>query len=447
MNPTTARAGLSPDEVRAKHRELLFPNVANYYQKPLVLDRADGLSVWDVEGREYLDFFGGILTVSVGHCHPRVVNAIAEQAKRLGHTSTLYQTEGLVTFAERMSRLVPIERVNGRAPKVFLTNSGSEADETALVTARLFTGSREVMALRYGYSGRTAVGMTLTAHAGWRHWGEGVPGIKHTVQAYCYRCPFGLTYPSCEVKCARDLEEKIRTETPGKIAATLVEPIQGVGGVITPPKEFFGILAEITRKHGGLFISDEVQTGFGRTGRYWNGIEHWGVKPDLMTFAKGAANGMPIGITVARADVADAFSGSTISTFGGNPITMAAANATLDVMESEKIPERVERLGARFRAGLDGLQSKHKLIGEVRGMGLMQGLELVKDRATREPAPQETTAFLESAKDEGLLIGKGGLHGNVIRISPPMTVSERQVDDAVTMLDRALSTVEKKAAS
>jgi 4-aminobutyrate aminotransferase len=447
MNPTAAKTGLSPEEVRAKHKELLFPNIANYYKKPLVLDRAAGLSVWDVEGREYLDFFGGILTVSVGHCHPRVVSAIAEQAKRLGHTSTLYQNEAMVSFAERMSRLTPIERKDGRAPKVFFTNSGSEADETALVTARLFTGSNEVMALRYGYSGRTAVGMTLTAHAGWRHWGEGVPGIKHTVQAYCYRCPFGLKYPSCEVKCARDLEEKIKTETSGEIAATLVEPIQGVGGVITPPKEFHGILAEITRRHGGLFISDEVQTGFGRTGRHWNGIEHWGVKPDLMTFAKGAANGMPIGITVARADVADAFSGSTISTFGGNPVTMAAAAATLDVMVEEKIPERAERLGARFRAGLDGLAAKHRLIGEVRGLGLMQGIELVKDRATQEPAPVETTAFLEAAKDEGLLIGKGGLYGNVIRLSPPMTASERQVDDAVEMLDRALGSVGKVAGS
>lgn len=445
MNPTTARTGLSPEEVRAKHKELLFPNVANYYTKPLVLDRAEGLSVWDAEGREYLDFFGGILTVSMGHCHPRIVNAIAEQAKRLGHTSTLYQNESLVTMAERMSRLVPIEHTDGRLPKVFFTNSGSEADETALVTARLFTGSREVMALRYGYSGRTAVGMTLTAHAGWRHWGEGVPGIKHTVQAYCYRCPFGLKYPSCEVKCAKDLEEKIQTETPGKIAATLVEPIQGVGGVITPPKEFFGLLADITRKHGGLFISDEVQTGFGRTGKYWNGIEHWGVKPDLMTFAKGAANGMPIGITVARADVADAFSGSTISTFGGNPLTMAAAGATLDLMEEEKIPARVEKIGARFRAGLDGLAAKHPLIGEVRGLGLMLGVELVKDRTSKEPAAAETTALLESAKDEGLLIGKGGLYGNVLRIAPPMLVSERQVDDAVEMLDKAFTTVAGKS--
>jgi 4-aminobutyrate aminotransferase len=438
-------ASLSPDEVRAKHKQHLFPNVANYYSKPLVLDRAEGMYVWDAEGNKYLDFFGGILTVSLGHCHPKVVGAISEQAGRLGHTSTLYQNESLVSFAERMGDLTPIERPGGAPPKVFFTNSGTEADETALVTARMFTKSNEVIALRYGYSGRSALAMTLTAHGNWRHWGEGLPGVKHTVQAYCYRCPFGLTYPNCEVKCAKDLEEKIKTETPNKIAAVLAEPIQGVGGIITPPKEFFPILVDITRRYGGVFISDEVQTGFGRTGKYWNGIEHWGVKPEMMTYAKGAANGMPIGITVARADVADAFTGMTISTFGGNPLTIAAAGATLDVMEEENIPARVERLGARFRAGLDSLMEKHSLIGEVRGLGLMLGVELVKDRKTKEPAAAATGALLEAAKDEGLLIGKGGLYGNVIRIAPPMTASKRQIDDGIELFDKGLAKAAKAA--
>lgn len=443
MASTPTRPGLSPDEVRDKQKTLLFPSIATYYSKPLVLESAEGMHVTDAEGRKYLDFFGGILTVSIGHCNDKVVKAISDQAARLGHTSTLYETEGAVSLAERLGNMMPIERPNGKAPKVFFTNTGTEADETALLTARLHTKSNEIMALRYGYSGRSAVGMTLTSHGNWRHWGEGVPGIKHTVQAYCYRCPFGLEYPSCEVKCAKDLEEKIKTETPNKIAATLAEPIQGVGGIITPPKEFFPIVAEITRKYGGLFISDEVQTGFGRTGKYWNGIEHWGVKPDIMTFAKGAANGMPIGITIARSDVADAFSGSTISTFGGNPLTMAAAHATLDVMEEVNVLERADRLGARFRQGLESLAEKHPLIGEVRGLGLMLGVELVKDRKTKEPAPAATGALLQATMEEGLLIGKGGLYGNVIRLAPPMILSESDVDEAVGMFDRGLAKAAK----
>ena len=203
------------------------------------------------------------------------------------------------------------------------------------------------------------------------------------------------------------------------------------------------MVADITRRYGGVFISDEVQTGWGRTGKYWNGIEHWGVKPEMMTYAKGAANGMPIGITIARADVADAFSGMSISTFGGNPLTVAATNATIDVMEEESIPERAERLGNKFRAGLDSLMAKHAIVGDVRGMGLMQGVELVKDKTTKEPAAAAAGALLEATKQEGLLIGKGGLYGNVIRIAPPMLVSEREIDDAIDLFDKGLAKAAK----
>lgn len=441
-----ARTRLKAAEVRSKQRELLFPNVANYYREPLVLERGEGWQVWDAEGRSYLDFFGGILTLAVGHCHPRVVGAIAEQAARLGHTSTLYQNEATVTLAERLGSHTPIERPGGRAPKVFFTNSGTEADETAVVTARLFTGSQEVLALRHGYSGRSALAMSLTGHAPWRHFGEGVPGVKHTVAGYCYRCPFGLTYPSCELRCAKDAEDVIRTSTQGRVAALVAEPIQGVGGVITPPKEFFPILVEIVRRYGGIFVCDEVQTGFGRTGGHWCGIEHWGVTPEVITFAKAVASGLPMGVTVARADVADSFRGLTISTFGGNPISAAASHATLDVLEEENAPARAARLGARFRAGLDALAERHTLLGEVRGLGLMLGLELVKDRRTKEPAPEATNALLEATRERGLLIGKGGLYGNVIRLAPPLVIGEREVDDALEILDGALGDVVRTSA-
>jgi len=437
-NPGTGKA--SSADIVKRHKERLFPNVANYYAQPIAFDHAKGMHVWDVEGRKYLDFFGGILTVSVGHCNDAVAGAIGEQAKTLGHTSTLYPNERIVSLAERLGDLTPIgPDAKGRPSKVFFTNSGTEADETAVLTARLFTGHTEVIALRHGYSGRSALAMTLTAQSPWRHWGEGVPGVKHTVNAYCYRCPFGLTYPSCEVKCAQDMEEMIRTTTNGKIAALIAEPIQGVGGFITPPKEFFPILADTVRRYGGVFICDEVQTGFGRTGTHWNGIEHWGVKPEIMTFAKGIANGMPMGATVARADVADAFSGLTISTFGGNPVSDAASHATLDEMERLDIPARAERLGAQFRKGLEGLKEKHSVIGEVRGMGLMQGVELVKDRKTKEPAADVTVKLFEATKARGLLIGKGGLYNNVLRLSPPMVVEESEIKEALDTLDAAFT--------
>jgi 4-aminobutyrate aminotransferase-like enzyme len=439
-NGAGAATAASSADIVKRHKERLFPNISNYYKEPIALDHAKGMYVWDVEGRKYLDFFGGILTVSVGHCNEHVTDAIAQQAKTLGHTSTLYPNERIVSLAERLGDLTPIgPDAKGRPPKVFLTNSGTEADETAVLTARLFTGHTEVIALRHGYSGRSALAMTLTAQAPWRHWGEGVPGIKHAVNAYCYRCPFGLTYPSCEVKCAQDMDAMIQTTTNGKIAALIAEPIQGVGGFITPPKEFFPMVAETVRRYGGLFICDEVQTGFGRTGTHWNGIEHWGVKPEIMTFAKGIANGMPMGATVARADVADAFAGLTISTFGGNPVSDAASHATLDEMERIDAPGRAARLGARFRAGLDALMAKYPLIGDVRGMGLMQGIELVKDRKTKEPAPDVAVRLFEATRERGLLIGKGGLLNNVIRLSPPLIVEESEIDEALATLDQALA--------
>ena len=350
----------------------------------------------------------------------------------------------MVSLAERIGDMTPIANdAKGRPSKVFFTNSGTEADETAVLTARLFTGHTEVIALRHGYSGRSALAMTLTAQAPWRHWGEGLPGVKHTVNAYCYRCPFGLTYPSCEVKCAQDMEAMIQTTTNGKIAALIAEPIQGVGGFITPPKEFFPIVVDTVRRYGGVFICDEVQTGFGRTGTHWNGIEHWGVTPEIMTFAKGIANGMPMGATVARADVADAFSGLTISTFGGNPVSDAARHATLDEMERIDAPARAARLGARFRKGLEALQGKYDAIGDVRGMGLMQGVELVKDRKTKEPNAELTVRLFEATRERGLLIGKGGLLNNVLRLSPPLVVEESEVDEALGILDQAFAAATK----
>ena len=420
--------------VRAKHRKLLFPCVGNYYEEPMVPVKASGLTVTDADGREYLDFFGGILTVSLGHCHPKVTARIAEQAATLGHVSTLYPTENIVALAEKMTELSGLDRC-------FFPSTGTEADETAVLLARIHTGGHEVIALRHSYSGRSLLAINMTGHANWRLVPSLVPGIKHALAPYCYRCPLGKAYPSCEVACAKDLTELIATETSGRPAAFIAEPILGVGGFITPPKEYFQVAAEIVRKAGALYISDEVQTGFGRTGTHWNGIDHSGVKPDIMTYAKGVANGMPMGVTVASEAVATSWKGPSIATFGGNPVSSAAALATIEVMQTEKIPERAARLGARLRGRLDGLMEKHRGIGDVRGMGLMQALELVKDRTTNEPDAAATNRLMEATKKRGLLVGKGGLYGNTIRIAPPMLVSESQIDTAMDLLDAALGEI------
>jgi len=278
--------------------------------------------------------------------------------------------------------------------------------------------------------------MSLTAHANWRHGGTHILGIKHAVNPYCYRCPFGLSYPNCDIKCAQDIEDLIQTTTSGKIAGFLAEPIQGVGGFITPPKEYFQVAVPIIRKYGGVFISDEVQTGFGRTGQKMFGIEHWGVEPDMITCAKGIANGVPIGVTIATAEIADSFTGLTISTFGGNPVSMTAALATIQVIEEENLAKNAQDVGTYLRNALLDLQEKYPSIGDVRGMGLMQALEFVGDNKT--PDAGLVARLFEETKKEGLLIGKGGLYGNVVRISPALNVTKTEVDDFIRILDIAL---------
>jgi 4-aminobutyrate aminotransferase-like enzyme len=427
-------------EVRQKHREFLLPAVANYYADPVVLESGDGLYVRDADGNRYLDFFGGILTISVGHCDPRVTAPLKAQIDRLGHVSSLYPTIPAVELAERLARITP-----GKLKKSIFTASGSEADDTAVVLAQIYTGATEIIALRHGYSGRGILSQALTGHAPWRAVPSQVAAVKHAVAPYCYRCPFGLSYPSCDVKCARDIDELIQTTTVGRVAGFLAEPIQGVGGFITPPPEYFKVAIEIVRRHGGVFICDEVQTGFGRTGGAMFGIEHWGVEPEIMTMAKGIANGLPIAATIATEEIADAFKKLTISTFGGNPISCAAANATLEVIEGEELPKNAEVMGQRLRAGLEELQRRFPgPIGDVRGMGLMQAIELVANEAQgdRTPDPQATVRFFEETKKRGLLIGKGGLHGNAVRISPPLTVGEGEVDAALAIMGEAFQVME-----
>ena len=433
--------GMTSAEVRAKHKEFLFPSCANYYKEPVVLDSGKGSRLKDLDGNGYLDFFGGILTVSVGQANERVNAALHAQIDRLGHVSTLYPTLPIVELAEKLVSLAP-----GKIKKAFFTASGTEADETAVALAQIFTGKQELIALRHGYSGRSLLAQSLTAHSTYRAVPSQVAAIKHALAPYCYRCPLGLTYPSCEVKCAKDIEELIQTTTTGQIAGFLAEPIMGVGGFITAPDGYFKVAVDIVRKYGGVFICDEVQTGFGRTGDKMWGIEHHeGVLPDIMTMAKGIANGLPLGATLATAPIADSWKGGNISTYGGNPISSAAANATIDTIVEEKLPENAARMGKVLREGLVNLQKKYpRVIGDVRGKGLMQAIELVKDETAKDrtPAPETAIRLFEETKTRGLLIGKGGLYGNTIRIAPALNIGKADIEEALKILDQSFTAMQ-----
>ena len=424
------------DEIVRKHREFLWPAVANYYQKPLVTDHASMQYLWDVEGKRYLDFFGGIVTIGVGHCNPKVTSKVAAQLTKLQHTSTLFPNESIVALAEKLAEITP-----GKLQKTFFTTSGTEANEAAILLSRMASPSYDIVALRHAYSGGSALTKSVTAQAAWRKAGVISVGVAHALNPYCYRCPLHLKYPDCGVACAQDVESVIQTATSGSIAAFMAEPIQGVGGFITPPPEYFKIVYRIVKNYGGLFIADEVQTGFGRTGKKWFGIEQWEVTPDIITCAKSIANGLPLGATITTAELAGKFQGLTISTFGGNPVTTVAARAVIEIIEEENLRENTFVVGGCFRQRLEELQARHPLIGDVRGMGMMQAIELVRDRNTKEPAPAETNQLMERARDNGLLIGKGGLFGNVIRMAPPMNIAKADVDEGIRLLDKSLSEI------
>jgi 4-aminobutyrate aminotransferase-like enzyme len=428
---------MTREEILKKHKQFLFPSISNYYSDPLVTDHASMQYVWDTEGKKYLDFFGGIVTVSVGHCNPRITSKIKAQIDKLQHASTMFPNEGIVALAEKLAEIAP-----GEISQSFISNSGTEANEMAVQLARLFTRNFEIVALRHGYSGRSALGQTLTAHSTWR---KSLPvpaaGFVHALNPYCYRCPLGKTYPSCEVACAKDVEAVIQTSTSGQIAAFFAEPIQGVGGFITPPMEYFKIVYDIVKKYGALFIADEVQTAWGRTGRRWFGIEQWGVTPDIITSAKGLANGVPVGVTMTRPEIAASFQGLQISTFGGNPVTSVAAKATLDLIEEDHLADNAEVVGRYYREGLESLKEKFEPVGDVRGMGLLQAMEFVKDRVSKEPDPAMTNKFMEECRNRGLLVGKGGLSGNVVRTSPPLNISKSDVDEAIKIMDQALTAI------
>jgi 4-aminobutyrate aminotransferase len=426
------------DTILEKQKKYMW-GTWNYYQKPISIARGEGLYVWDTDGNKYLDMFGGMLTLSTGHCHPRVVEAIKQQVDKLIFAPSLYAHENAAVYAEMLAGITP-----PNLSRTYFALSGTEAVENAIKVAKQVTGAQEVIALRGAYHGLSALGMTLTAHPGFRWWGTNVAGVKHAVQPNCYRCAFHLTYPECDVACARDIEEIILKTTSGRIAAFIAEPIAGVSGLITPPPEYFEVAVGIVRKYGGLFIADEVQTMFGRTGKYWSGSQHWGVEPDVMPVGKSIASGMPLSATITTPEIADKLTGSIVSTFQAHPVSVAAAIASLEVLKEEDAPAHVAEIGAQIREGFEALMDKYPLIGNIRGMGCMQGLEFVKDRATKEPAIEEMAELFEATRKRGLLIGSGGT-GNAFRFTPPLVTQKEHVEEAMDILDHAIAEVQEMA--
>lgn len=413
-----------PRDLLERHRAVMLPAqtaMLYYGDDPLVVARAHGSTVWDADDRAYVDFFGGILTVSVGHANEDVLAATERQMRTFGHVSTLYLNEVTVAVAEKLAQITP-----GRLSVSFFTASGTEANETALMAARAHTGQQDVIALRHAYSGRSAGMMGVTAHGNWRIGGVYDTHVKHARSPGPYRRPDGMDDEAYLDFLVEDFEDLLATTTSGRIAAFIAEPIQGVGGFTVLPEAYFRRILPLVREAGGLLIVDEVQTGWGRTGRHWCGIEHWGVEPDIMTFAKGIANGAPVGATIMTPDVAESVRGLTLSTYGGNPVSMAQALATIEYIERHRLWENAERQGAGLRQAMDRIGAEHAFVGDVRGMGLMQAFEIVESGSKR-PDPQRANAVLACAREQGLLIGKGGRFGNVLRIAPMLNVSDEDL--------------------
>jgi alanine-glyoxylate transaminase/(R)-3-amino-2-methylpropionate-pyruvate transaminase len=434
-----AYRGPSREEVLAMRRQYTNPAVFTLYKEPLMIVEGYMQYLYDETGRRYLDLFAGIVTVSVGHAHPVFVQRVQEQVETLQHSTTIYLHPNVAMLAKKLASKMP-----KGLDVTYFVNSGSEANDLAITMARLFTGHHDVIALRNGYHGGSPSAMGLTSHSTWKFPVGGDGHVHHVVNPDPYRSPFTGTPEEIATQSANDIRELIRYSTPGKVAAFIAEPIQGVGGATSSAPNYLKEAYAITRANGGLCVADEVQTGFGRTGEHYWGFQNWDVTPDFVTMAKGIGNGAPLAAVTTRMDIAKTLAQRThFNTYGGNPVSMAAGLAVLDIIDEDGLQENSRVVGGRLKKGLERLMRSHPVVGDVRGMGLMLGVELVRDRGTKEPAKGETLDVLESMRESGALIGKGGLDGNVLRIKPPMCITAADADFAIEALDAAFSSVER----
>ncbi len=407
--------------------------------EPVVVERAEGARIWDADGTEYVDCFAGIAVCNAGHRHPRVLAAVRDQLNKVVHAASyVYHVPVVADLAARLAAIAP-----GQLSKTFFGSSGAEGIETAMRLAKAYTGRHEFVSLTHSFHGRTNATLSITGNKARKtRGGPYLPGVAFAPAPYVYRNPFGTDDPEeVAARCAEMVDWAITCQTSGDVAAFIAEPVMGEGGILVPPASYFQRVKEILDRHGILFIADEVQRGFGRTGELF-AVEHFGVEPDIMVLAKGIADGFPLSATIARPEIADALRpGEHLSTFGGNPVSCAAALANIEVMIEDDLAGEAARKGERTIAILRQLADRHELIGEVRGLGLMIGVELVTDRATKEPATKQAAEVRRLCRQAGVLIGVGGQAGNVVRFQPPLMIPDADLDRAIDELDSALAVV------
>jgi 4-aminobutyrate aminotransferase len=433
--------GMGEPRLIDRHRAVLPSWLALFYDDPIEIVHGHGRRVTDANGKSYLDFFAGILTNAIGYDVAEISDAVRKQLDTgILHTSTLYLIRSQVELAEQIARLSGIPDA-----KVFFTNSGTEANETALMLATQYRRSNQVLALRNSYHGRAFATVGITGNRGWSASALSPVKVSYVHGGYRYRSPFRDLSDADYVKaCVEDLRDVLQTGTSGDVACMIAEPIQGVGGFSSPPDGLFGAFAEVLAESGILFVSDEVQTGWGRTGDSFWGIQAHGVTPDMMTFAKGLGNGLAIGGVVARGEIMDCLGANSISTFGGNPVSTVGARAVLDYLVDHDLQANAAALGAKLIGGLREVAGKHPVVGDVRGKGLMVGIEFVEPGGMT-PSPAAAVKVLEETRRLGLLVGKGGLHNNVIRLAPPMTLTAEELDEALGILGEAIAAANGEA--